>query len=207
MFVGFSLRIWTQTDASASRGAARHTSSAGQGRSYPSDNDGSAELRTRKVSWPAPFAALRLRTHAAKRYHRVEGATVMIWKLRMVGEQSSSQLRLLLAPLGGGREMSQDHLVHFSQGNSGPASAQRWRRWIVDDEGTLWNMVGVGVGGVLYRNATEPQTRKRDFDSPQCSHLNFIMEVVLAESHREEPVFSLGEAHRPLRRRGIADAA
>jgi putative transposase len=36
----------------------------------------------------SPFAAVRLRTTAAKRYKRVENATAMIWKLLMVAEQS-----------------------------------------------------------------------------------------------------------------------
>jgi putative transposase len=36
----------------------------------------------------SPFAAVRLRTTAAKRYKRVENATAMIWKLLLVAEQS-----------------------------------------------------------------------------------------------------------------------
>jgi putative transposase len=36
----------------------------------------------------SPFAAVRLRTTAAKRYKRVENATAMIWKLLMVAEKS-----------------------------------------------------------------------------------------------------------------------
>jgi putative transposase len=36
----------------------------------------------------SPFAVVRLRTTAAKRYKRVESATAMIWKLLMVAEQS-----------------------------------------------------------------------------------------------------------------------
>jgi putative transposase len=36
----------------------------------------------------SPFAAVRLRTSAAKRYKRVENATAMIWKLLMVAEGS-----------------------------------------------------------------------------------------------------------------------
>jgi putative transposase len=36
----------------------------------------------------SPFAAVRLRTTAAKRYKRVENATAMIWKLLMVAEQT-----------------------------------------------------------------------------------------------------------------------
>jgi putative transposase len=36
----------------------------------------------------SPFASVRLRTTAAKRYKRVENATAMIWKLLLVAEQS-----------------------------------------------------------------------------------------------------------------------
>jgi transposase-like protein len=36
----------------------------------------------------SPFAVVRLRTSAAKRYKRVENATAMIWKLLMVAERS-----------------------------------------------------------------------------------------------------------------------
>ena len=36
----------------------------------------------------SPFASVRLRTSAAKRYKRVENATAMIWKLLMVAERS-----------------------------------------------------------------------------------------------------------------------
>ena len=43
----------------------------------------------------SPFAALRLRTDAAKRYKRVDRATPLIWKLLLVGEQ---RFRRLNAP-------------------------------------------------------------------------------------------------------------
>ena len=43
----------------------------------------------------SPFAALRLRTDAAKRYKRVDRATPLIWKLLMVGER---RFRRLNAP-------------------------------------------------------------------------------------------------------------
>lgn len=43
----------------------------------------------------SPFAALQLRTDAAKRYRRVDRATPLIWKLLMVGEQG---FRCLNAP-------------------------------------------------------------------------------------------------------------
>jgi hypothetical protein len=36
----------------------------------------------------SPFASVRLRTTAAKRYKRVENATAMIWKLLLVAEQT-----------------------------------------------------------------------------------------------------------------------
>lgn len=41
----------------------------------------------------SPFAALRLRTDAAKRYKRVDRATPMIWKLLMVAEQHFRRLK------------------------------------------------------------------------------------------------------------------
>jgi transposase-like protein len=41
----------------------------------------------------SPFAALRLRTDAAKRYKRVERATALIWKLMMVAESRFRRLR------------------------------------------------------------------------------------------------------------------
>ena len=43
----------------------------------------------------SPFAALRLRTHAAKRFKRVESATALIWKMLMVAEK---RFRWLNAP-------------------------------------------------------------------------------------------------------------
>ena len=43
----------------------------------------------------SPFAALRLRTDAAKRYKRVDRATAVIWKLLLIAEQ---RFRRLNAP-------------------------------------------------------------------------------------------------------------
>jgi transposase-like protein len=51
-------------------------------------------LRTTNVV-ESPFAALRLRTNAAKRYRKVENATAVIWKMLMVAEQ---RFRRLNAP-------------------------------------------------------------------------------------------------------------
>jgi putative transposase len=51
-------------------------------------------LRTTNVV-ESPFAALRLRTDAAKRYKKVENATVVIWKMLMLAEQ---RFRRLNAP-------------------------------------------------------------------------------------------------------------
>ena len=34
----------------------------------------------------SPFASVRLRTNAGKRYKRVQGATALIWRLLMVAE-------------------------------------------------------------------------------------------------------------------------
>jgi transposase-like protein len=44
-------------------------------------------LRTSNIV-ESPFASVRLRTTASKRYKKVEGASVMIWKLLMVAEQT-----------------------------------------------------------------------------------------------------------------------
>ena len=43
----------------------------------------------------SPFAALRLRTDAAKRFKRVENATAVIWKMLLVAQQ---RFRRLHAP-------------------------------------------------------------------------------------------------------------
>jgi len=51
-------------------------------------------LRTTNVV-ESPFAAVRLRTNAAKRFRRVDGATALIWKLLMVAEK---RFRKLNAP-------------------------------------------------------------------------------------------------------------
>lgn len=40
----------------------------------------------------SPFAAVRLRTTAAKRFKKVDGATVMIWKLLQVAENTFRRL-------------------------------------------------------------------------------------------------------------------
>ena len=48
-----------------------------------------------EIAWKAPFASLRLRTDAAKRYKRVDRAIAVIWKMLMVVEQ---RFRRLNAP-------------------------------------------------------------------------------------------------------------
>ena len=48
-------------------------------------------LRTTNVV-ESPFAALRLRTDAAKRYKKVENATVVIWKMLLLAEQRFRRL-------------------------------------------------------------------------------------------------------------------
>ena len=40
----------------------------------------------------SPFAALRLRTDAAKRYRKVENATAVIWKMLLLAEQRFRRL-------------------------------------------------------------------------------------------------------------------
>lgn len=49
-------------------------------------------LRTSNIV-ESPFAAIRLRTDASRRYKRVEGAKAMIWKLLTVAEKSWRRLR------------------------------------------------------------------------------------------------------------------
>lgn len=54
----------------------------------------------------SPFASVRLRTAASKRYKKVAGATVMIWKLLLVAEQALRKLDgadLLVAAYAGRR--------------------------------------------------------------------------------------------------------
>jgi hypothetical protein len=41
----------------------------------------------------SPFAAVRLRTTAAKRFKKVENATALIWKLLQVAESTFRRLR------------------------------------------------------------------------------------------------------------------
>jgi putative transposase len=48
-------------------------------------------LRTTNIV-ESPFAALRLRTDAAKRFKRVENATAVIWKMLMLAEQRFRRL-------------------------------------------------------------------------------------------------------------------
>lgn len=62
-------------------------------------------LRTTNIV-ESPFASVRLRTAASKRYKKVEGATAMIWKLLMVAEQTFRKLNapeLLLKVAAGAR--------------------------------------------------------------------------------------------------------
>ena len=48
-------------------------------------------LRTTNVV-ESPFAGLRLRTNAAKRYKKVENATAAIWKMLLLAEQRFHRL-------------------------------------------------------------------------------------------------------------------
>jgi transposase-like protein len=48
-------------------------------------------LRTTNVV-ESPFAAVRLRTNAGKRYTRVENATALIWKVLLVAERTFRRL-------------------------------------------------------------------------------------------------------------------
>jgi hypothetical protein len=47
---------------------------------------------SRVVFQTAPFAALRLRTDAAKRFEKVENATAVFWKMLLVAERKFRRL-------------------------------------------------------------------------------------------------------------------
>ena len=75
-------------------------------------------LRTTNVV-ESPFAAVRLRTSAAKRFRKVDGATALIWKLLMVAEKRFRKLNaphLLPGVLAGKR---------YADGKPVPAQEQR----------------------------------------------------------------------------------
>ena len=48
---------------------------------------------TRALSLPNPFATVRLRTTAAKRFRKVENATALIWKMLQVAESTFRRLK------------------------------------------------------------------------------------------------------------------
>ena len=58
---------------------------------YDFPEDHWKHLRTTNVV-ESPFAAVRLRTSAAKRFKRVESATALIWKLLLVAEKRFRRL-------------------------------------------------------------------------------------------------------------------
>jgi transposase-like protein len=74
---------------------------------YQFPKDHWKHLRTSNVV-ESPFAALRLRTDAAKRYRKVENATAVIWKMLMLAERRFRRLnapeKLIQAYLGFGLE-------------------------------------------------------------------------------------------------------
>ena len=47
----------------------------------------------RALSLPNPFATVRLRTTAAKRFRKVENATAVIWKILQVAESTFRRLK------------------------------------------------------------------------------------------------------------------
>ncbi len=73
-------------------------------------------LRTTNVV-ESPFAAVRLRTAAGKRYKRVESATALIWKVLQVAEQTFRRLNapeLLPAVYAGAQYVDgvqKDHVI------------------------------------------------------------------------------------------------
>jgi putative transposase len=72
-------------------------------------------LRTTNVV-ESPFAAVRLRTNAGKRYKRVENATALIWKLLTVAEKKFRRLNAphLLAAVAAGARYVDGKPVHTS---------------------------------------------------------------------------------------------
>src|SRR5262245_15314742 len=71
-------------------------------------------LRTRKVV-ESPFAAVRLRTMAAKRFKKVDSATAMIWKVLEVAEKTFlrlNALELLPAVYAGAKYMDGNQTAH-----------------------------------------------------------------------------------------------
>jgi putative transposase len=72
-------------------------------------------LRTTNVV-ESPFAAVRLRTNAGKRYKRVENATALIWKLLTVAEKTFRRLNAphLLAAVAAGAKYVNGKPVHAS---------------------------------------------------------------------------------------------
>ena len=72
----------------------------------------------------SPFAAVRLRTVAAKRFKKVENATAVIWKTLLVAEQSFRRLNApeLLPEVAEG--------VVYVDGVRGQAGQQEGRRLI-----------------------------------------------------------------------------
>jgi putative transposase len=69
-------------------------------------------LRTANVI-ESPFAAVRLRTDAAKRFKKVANATAVIWRMLMVAERRSRRLDApeQLATVYGGRTFKDGKLV------------------------------------------------------------------------------------------------
>jgi len=58
--------------------------------SYPKEHW--THLRTSNTV-ESPFASVRLRTEASKRYKKIEEATAMIWKLLMVAERNFRRIK------------------------------------------------------------------------------------------------------------------
>jgi putative transposase len=77
-------------------------------------------LRTTNIV-ESPFASVRLRTGASKRYKKVEGASAMIWKLLMVAEKTFRRLRSpeLLADVHAGAHYADGIKVALAQDQPG----------------------------------------------------------------------------------------
>ncbi|MGE6763251.1 hypothetical protein ACQKGO_34890 [Corallococcus interemptor] len=96
-------------------------------------------LRTTHIT-ESPFASLRLRTDAAKRFRKVENATVLRWKLLLVAQKSfckldaAEHLRDVLA----GRTYEDGNLVMLPQGTRRAAC-----RVSTPPEYSVWGSVAI----------------------------------------------------------------
>ena len=84
----------------------------------------------------SPFASVRLRTNAGKRYKRVQGATALIWRVLRVAETRFRKLNAQEIPRRSARPRADFHqgrnqegrLISFTHLLTGPRSHRDWSR-------------------------------------------------------------------------------